>query len=120
MADTQAKKFLDDLWAESGDRVGPAELDLDRVEGWDVRYEQLGVRKYPERQLFNQLIRELQGYYNDCMKFGILPWDNEINYAQHAFVSEDGHIWWAQVATGPDMGNPSRPGSLADTIWRLY
>ena len=118
MADTQAKKFLDALWASGGDRAVPSFYNLEREGGWDVRYEQLGVRKYPERRLFNQLLREIQGAFSLHMKRGVLPWDVDINYAQHAFVAHDNHLWWSAVATGPASGNATEPGTNVQ-VWKI-
>ena len=122
MADTEAKKFLGELWASSASalRSDPSVYGLTRTEGWDVRYEQLGTRKFPEMRVFNQLLRELQGAFAGQMTQGIIAWNEDVNYARHAFVGHASKIWWSQEETGPATMNPSEPGSAGDTTWRLY
>lgn len=113
--DVEAKKFLGDLWAENGDRRTPEEANITRARGWDINYELPGTGKYPERDVFNQLVRELQGAFQEHMLYGIPRWDAGVNYATNAFVQLNGVIYVAtQAITAPG----DEPGT--SSVWRRY
>ena len=67
--DAEAKKLTP--WADSGDRQDPEEAGLDRAAGWTVAYEQAGSGNYPERLVFNQLLRELSGLFQEALGAGV-------------------------------------------------
>ena len=122
VADTEAKKLLTAAaWADTGDRVDPEDEGIDRAKGWPVSYEQQGSGKFPERPVFNQLLREQSGFSQDVLRWGYLPWDAEVNYAQYAFViGADGEKYVSNVATGPATGNATNPTAAQQTVWRVY
>ena len=80
--DTQSKKLLGNEWADSGERTDPEDVNIIRSVGWDVRYEQIGSGFEPERDVFNQLLRELSGWANDEIVNGVPPWDADVDYPQ--------------------------------------
>ena len=118
MIDAEAKKIQ--LWAQDGDRENPEDLGLDRDIGWPAAYEQIGSGRFPERTVFNQLFRELSGWADDLIRFGILPWDENVDYNRFAFVVAGGKLHVAQEATGPVHGNPTDPEEAGQTVWRVY
>ena len=121
MADTEAKNLLAGLWADTGDRTDPEDLGLTRTTGWPVAYEQLGSGAEPERALFNQRFRELDGAFADEMRYGIGPWDADIDYHQHARATDSaGRKMIATVATGPRSGNATDPAVAGQTVWRPF
>ena len=121
MADTEAKKILTGLWADTGDRTDPDDLGLSRTTGWPVAYEQIGSGFEPERAVFNQRLRELDGAFADEMRYGIGPWDAAIDYYRHARVTDSAsRKMIATVATGPATGNATDPAAAGQTVWRPF
>ena len=82
----------------------PDDLDIDRTRGFGVEYEQIGSGREPEREIFNQRYREWDGWAEDRIRTGVLPWDGDIDYPRHAFVTRGGALYVATVATGPAGG----------------
>ena len=120
MADDQAKKLLGNEWADSGDRTDPEDVNITRSVGWDVRYEQIGSGFEPEREVFNQLLRELSGWANDEIVNGVPPWDADVDYPKWAFVNTSSDMYIALVPTGPAAGNATDPLATGQTVWRSY
>ena len=120
MVDTQAKKILDGAWADSGDRENPEDVGIDRDEGWTVGYEQINSGLEPERTIFNQRGRELDGWAIERMRTGIPPWDEDIDYRVDAFVTRTGNLYISLVANGSTSGNASDPTAAGQTVWRIY
>lgn len=120
MADTEAKKILAGLWADSGARSDPEDFGIDRSRGWPVTYELVGAGREPERTLFNQRFRELDGWATDRMRSGVPGWDGDIDYPVHAFVATGGSLYVATVATGPAASNATSPDASGQTVWRRY
>ena len=121
MADTESLKFQNALWSESGDREDPESAGLTRTEGWPVAYEQVGANAEPEREVVNQLLREIAGAFQERIRSGgRSPWDQRLDYFQFARVTRGIHIYIATVANGPGHGNATDPSTLGQTIWRLW
>ena len=114
--DAQAKKI--ELWADTGDRATPESQGINRAEGWNANYSQRGTFKYPEREVDNQLLREFSGLFLDKAKYGVLPWDADIQYAAEAVVADsDGEYWLA--ITGNRGVNP-KTQSASEPSWRRW
>ena len=123
MADTQAKKILGHVWASgvSAARFDPGDVGIVRVAGWSVAYEQIGSGFEPEREIFNQRFRELDGWAEHNMRSGgSHEWDSDINYYQYARAYVGLHKYVALVATGPRVGNQVHPEEPGNAVWRLY
>ena len=121
MADTEAKKFINALWADAApsNRQSPEDAGIDRNFGWDVNYEQPGTGKYPERRVWNQMIRELQGAFREKIVFGLPRWAEDVNWRQDDFVTHNLKIWYATLDHGPDHTTKGQePGTGA--AWREY
>ena len=116
--DTEAKKFLGKLWAENGDRSDPESKGIDRSKGWDINYEQPGTGKYPERDVFNQMIRELQGAFQEHMLYGFPRWSSDVAWNRYDFVLYSGSLYFATRDNGGE-GIPSPTPGMSDD-WRLY
>lgn len=112
--DAQAKKILATVWCESADssRADPETYDIDRGEGWTIEYEQ---NKYPERKVWNQLLREIQGALRDHMREGFLAWQEDLDYPQYAFVKYNGRVYFATSAIAANGDNPA-----ASDNWSQY
>ena len=116
--DDEAKKI--EQWASGGARSLPEDEGIDRGVGWDVRYEQKGSGAEPEREVWNQLLRELTGQAVEINARGVLQWDAELDYRQYAFVvGSGGKLHVSNVATGPATGNAEDPTS-GGSVWRVY
>ena len=127
MADTESKKMIGNLWASdaNADRFDPEDVGLVRNKGWPVAYEQIGSGFEPEREVFNQLLLELQSYFADKTRSGILRWDIDIDYvhsdeASSFVVGSNGKIYVANAPSGPATGNATNPVTAGQTVWRLY
>ena len=124
MADTESKKMLAGLWASdaNADRADPEAENITRTQGWTVAYEQQRSGRTPEREVFNQLFRELTGLFVEKIRLGgVLFYDQEIDYYQYARVlGSDGRKYVALVANGPSTANISDPVADSGRIWRLY
>ena len=124
MADTESKKVMGNVWASDAraDRIDPEDLGLTRSEGWPVAYEQIDSGFEPEREVFNQKMREWDGWLDEDIATGGLPqWDAGVNYRADARSAVQHRKYVALVNTGPAFGNAVQPGTAgAIGIWRLY
>ena len=123
---TETKKFIENYWATNGATETPENAGIERVEGFDVRYEQAGSGVQPERTVFNNLFGSLQEAIGDAVLRGILPWDSRIDYLAsddtgYSFVvGSDLNVYVALKQSGPSFGNPTDPTSDGQDVWRLY
>ena len=126
MADAEARKFLGDLWARDGDRNTPEDFSIERDLGWPPRYEQPGSGFEPERELFNQLLFELQEAFSEKLTRGLHLWDERVDYPGsddegYAFVlGSDNVIYVSLQPSGPTTGNIVDPVSTNNLFWREY
>ena len=112
-------------WAtDAQNRAEPESLGIDREQGWDVRYEQIGGER-PERLVFNQLFHELSLFFNELNQTGMLIWDARIDYIANpggpvSFVrGSDSNMYQAKRASGPNAGIIVNPVEDAtSTYWR--
>lgn len=118
MVDAQALKAR--LWADTGDRQDPEDAGIDRADGWDVTYEQLGSGSFPERAVFNQLLRELTGFHADLIAQGVLAWDPHVDYLHPAFTVTATGMHVSLRASGPAAGGAADPDAVGQTAWRRY
>ena len=126
MADAEAKRALNKVWAIEGDRFDPADVGLSRNTGWPVRYEQEGAGAEPEREVFNQLFCELDQLLGDKLQHGILEWDSRVNYpgnneVGYAFVTgSDGRLYVSLAPSGPATGDSTDPTDENNSKWQEY
>ena len=118
--DAEALKMA--LWADTGERQTPEEAGFSRQSGWPVAYEQIGTEKFPERLVFNQLLRELTGLFLEMIAYGVLSWDDGTNYSHHAFaLGSDGSIHRTLRDSGPDVeGGAVDPTTPNNDAWEIY
>ena len=119
--DAEAKKFLQNLWADNApiNRQTPESAGIDRTSGWDINYEQRGTGKYPERKVWNQMIRELQGAFREKMVYGFPRWAADVDWKRYDFITYGGGIYFATVDNGPSAAQQAEtPGT--GTVWRKY
>ena len=125
---SQAYKDLiaDGPWARdaAGNRETPADLGINRADGYDVAYEQIGSGKEPERTGFNQREYELTSALIDFAATGVPAWDVEVDYTPASdaacFVTTAAGLWLTDTATGPATGNATDPDAQNQAIWRRY
>ena len=107
-------------WASdaAATKIEPEDGDpaVDRSVGFPASFSSSGGDT-PERGMMNQIFAELYGISSELIRFGILPWDARLDYAQHATVQHSGFLWRAGVATGPTTSNATEPGSDGDSVW---
>ena len=121
MADVEARKLLDKLWAggSSGQRTDPDASSLtpplDRSIGWPAGFSSSGGNKL-RRRVWNQIMREMDGASSDVSKFGLLPYDANIDYEQGAVVSVGTVTYRCLVANGPSS-TAVNPTADSQTSW---
>ena len=128
MAISQATKDLlaAGIWASAptANRTEPEILGLERARGWPLAYEQQDTGKVPEREVFNQRDFELDSAIRDCVHYGVLPWDPDIDYPHDetasAFVTTVTGLWRNTEPTGPSFGNSTDPDASGQTVWERY
>ena len=116
--DTEAKKIR--KWADTGDRIDPDDSTLSpvlsRATGWPATFS-ADDGEVPRRQVINQLFRELTGLGDEINTIGIVEWDADLDYTQHAIINSSGRLKRATVATGPATSNATDPTASGQTIW---
>ena len=107
-------------WAKDGYRQTPESVGLNRDTGWPVSYEQVG-NKGPERGVVSQLLFEITSYIYYRLRYGIMQWDDSLNYRSRALVAENNTLYRSKTATGPATGNATRPSTdTAAVAWEVY
>ena len=75
-------------WAADGARIDPEAADppIVRKSGWTLAYSQVGGQP-PRRAVWNQILREITGFFHDLNKGGSIPeWSVGAEYNHPAFV----------------------------------
>ena len=72
-------------WSESGDTSTPESQSITRSIGWGASYSQAGG-DLPEREVFNQLLKELTALAVEINERGILDWSSSLTYTHPAIV----------------------------------
>ncbi len=112
-------------WASDGtQRATPESFGLDRAKGWTVPYEQHDTGRNPERLLFNQRLGEITAALVNILTWGILPWDEDVDYqppvGQCVFVVTGNGIWRTETPNGPSLGGVVDPDTAGQTVWKAY
>ena len=102
-------------WAESGDVATPESQGLARATGWPVSYSQAGGDT-PEREVFNQMFREITAMLAELNTHGVLEWDDAINYDHPALVTGSDDLVYISVQ---DSLNQDPTTDTGDTYWAL-
>ena len=84
MTTRDSDALKNEKWAASGSD-GITTAGLTRSTGWPQSYSQTGGNN-PEREVINQLFRELTALAVEFNKSGILAWDTSISYLHPAYV----------------------------------
>ena len=116
--DAEFKKLT--KWADTGDRTDPDDSaltpTLTRAEGYPSSFS-ADMGDTPRRRVMNQLLREISGAAVDVREQGILAWDTDVDYLQHAIVRSGTALYRATVATGPDTSNATDPTASGQSVW---
>ena len=112
-------------WARNGsNRQTPEELGIDREDGYNVAYEQIGSGKEPERTGFNQRLYEIDSAFIDIASMGVPQWDVALNYSPASdalcFATTPTGLWVTDQNTGPAYGNATDPDTPSQQVWRRY
>ena len=102
-------------WAATGNVVTPESVGITRAEGWDVQYSTPGG-KLPEREVINQLFRELTALGDEVNRRGCgLQWDVRIAYLHPAVVTgSDGALYVSVQANA----NQDPTADSGNSYWR--
>ena len=84
MTTRDSDALKNEKWAASGSD-GITTAGLTRSTGWPQSYSQTGDNN-PEREVINQLFREVTALIVEINKSGILAWDTSISYLHPAYV----------------------------------
>ena len=96
-------------------RCEPESQGLDRSTGWPLSYSQAGGDT-PEREVFNQLDREITGMLAELNTHGLLEWDDEITYDHPALVMGTDASVYVSVQ---DSLNRNPTTDTSNTYWAL-
>ena len=120
MAGDEAVKLFSGLWADQGDRIDPDDDSLTvtvvRANGWPDTFS-ADAGNQPPRRVVNQLFRELQGAAVRAMRFGVEPYDPEIDYPENGRCALGRDIYYAIEANGPTTDNVTSPISPGQSTW---
>ena len=94
----------------------PIANPLSRATGWDSAYSVPEGNKLQRRRV-NQRLTELDGAASDHMRFGVGPYDAELDYPQRALVADGGTTYRALLANGPTTGNAVAPTDADQMAW---
>ena len=120
MAGDEAIRILTGLWADEGDRVLPDSSSLDvplsRSIGFPASFGAEDGNQFPRRG-WNQRFREWQGAARDALRYGVNPYDPEIDYPATGTCAVGKKIYYAAETNGPTTGNVTHPETGGQTAW---
>lgn len=112
--------------APAGGRVDPEDPGLmpvlDREIGWPSAFSGEDGET-PRRGVMNQLFLEQTALAVDVREYGILPWDDRIDYpadattGRYGWCQRNGLLYRALVPTGPATSNPTDPVAPGQSVW---
>lgn len=105
-------------WAQSGDKLAPDDSSLTPpivvADGWPSSF---SSTETPRRRVFNWLFNRLFAAAHYQVRYGVLPWDAEVDYLAGATVQSGQRLWRATVATGPGTSNATDPAASGQVVW---
>ena len=120
MAGNEAIKVLTGLWADEGDRIDPDDASLDvtlaRGTGFPASFSEDAGNNVP-RRVWNQRFRELYGAARGALRFGIEPYDADIDYPQGGRCAVGRDVYYALTANGPTTSDAVHPQSPGQSAW---
>ena len=120
MAGDNAIRILEGLWADEGDRILPdssaLDVPLSRRVGFPASFGAADGNQFPRRG-WNQRFREWQGAASDAMRFGVNPYDAEIDYPVTSVCAVGRRLYYAVEANGPTTSNVTHPEDGGQTAW---
>ena len=95
-------------------------MGVNRDEGFSGAFDP-GGGEYPDRQLINQMFKELYGLGKELNEGGVLEWSDQVDFVQYARTrGDDGELYRSAVPTGPGTGNSLNPSTKTDdSVWIL-
>ena len=119
MATRDARRILEALWAEDGDRKDPDDDTLTVQVSRRVGYPQSfsdDAGNQPPRATINQRFREWQGAASSAMRLSVPPYDATVDYPKDARASLGRDMYHALAANGPGT-SVVRPDTGGNTTW---
>ena len=108
-------------WADTGDRATPESLNVNREEGFDETFSQVGGSRI-SREMVNQLFAEWSAQLSELNQHGLLPWDIRVDYVHAAWVvGYDTNLYKSAQSSGPATSNATNPVTdAANTYWTRF
>lgn len=107
-------------WAAEGDRVDPDDSALDptltRTVGFPKSWSDADGNQSP-RRFWNQRLRELTGAAYRFLRYGVEPYDPEVDYPANARCAIGQTLYTAVAANGPKTSNVTSPLTSGQTVW---
>ena len=111
MTTRDSDALKNEKWAASGSD-GITTAGLTRSTGWPQSYSQTGGNN-PEREVVNQLFREVTVLVVEINKSGILAWDTSISYLHPAYVVGSDNRLYVSVRNNNGI-NPTTDSNESD------
>ena len=96
MVTRDSDALLIEKWAATGDVATPESQGLSRDTGWGSSYSTPGG-DVPEREVFNQMFRELTALAVELNTHGLLVWNGAISYVHPTMVFGSDNLAYASV-----------------------
>ena len=122
MAISPGYKAITEAWANAapGSRTDPDDPGLmppiDIADGYPASFSAVGGDT-PRRNVINEVYYRRDSGLLDIRKYGILPWDTDVDTLQGGVKQVNGVVYKALVDNGPTYGNAVSPTTTGQTVW---
>ncbi len=114
-------KLIDAIWASAGsaDRLAPADADpaVDPAVGFPPAFSSEGGETI-QRAMMNWLLWVIDSGLVDIRRFGVLPYDEEVDTYENGIRQAGQRLWQATENIGPTWGNAVSPLADGQTLWQ--
>ena len=106
--------LLNQKWAATGDTALPEDEGITRATGWGPSYS-LSGGDLPEREVMNQVLKELTALAHEVNTRGLLEWDASVTYQHPAFVVGSNTALYRSLSASTGRNPVSEP-----TFWEPF
>ena len=122
MAISPGYKAITEAWANAApaSRTDPDDPSLtppiDIADGYPVSFSQ-AQGDTPRRNVINEVYYRRDSGLLDVRKYGVLPWDTDVDTVEDGVKQVAGVLYRALVDNGPTYGNATDPTTSGQTVW---
>lgn len=121
---TSAQKWASSATADTVLPESRTPNAIDRTDGWTSEFSQSGSgARFPTREVFNQLFREVSAFIIELNQHGINEWDLEITYVHPAtvYAQDTSNNWGIYASKENSSANLNQnPNVAASAFWELF